>query len=298
MLRLLTALLIDQELPFPTKLLRSTTRLLDIHTSKHHCLKTFSPTIKMFARQLTKGSSSLRASSSLTRAFSTSIPLQRSPALADITPEGVTSFDAKQKEFRARVAAQSKKKVEASTSSSDPITTPTAPSVGNARKSNTVSTLTVGSQSPVETESPAEEHGKKAGPITNLIYGTKEGREMDLEMNNSFSQVLARGKYVHSIVFHEVKPDKVDEYVKLVGSWYPRMAGMPENKVHLVGSWRTEVGDCDTFGMFNSSSVYLHRDSGANWLKSISGNTNATMVTTTPFTASPTTPSSPPLTPS
>lgn len=70
---------------------------------------------------------------------------------------------------------------------------------------------------------------------------------MDQEIEKSFSEVLARGKYVHSIVFHEVKPDKVDEYVKLVGSWYPKVAGMPENKVHLVGSWRTEVGDCDTF---------------------------------------------------
>lgn len=71
---------------------------------------------------------------------------------------------------------------------------------------------------------------------------------MEKEMEHSFSQVLARGKYVHSIVFHEVKPDKVDEYVELVGQWYPKMAGMEENKVHLVGSWRTEVGDCDTFG--------------------------------------------------
>jgi len=73
---------------------------------------------------------------------------------------------------------------------------------------------------------------------------------MDQEIEHSFSQVLARGKYVHSIVFHEVKPDKVNEYVDLVGKWYPKMAGMPENKVHLVGSWRTEVGDCDTFGMY------------------------------------------------
>lgn len=72
---------------------------------------------------------------------------------------------------------------------------------------------------------------------------------MDKEIEQSFSQVLARGKYVHSIVFHEVKPDKVDEYVELVGGWYPKLAAMPENKVHLVGSWRTEVGDCDTFGM-------------------------------------------------
>jgi hypothetical protein len=67
-------------------------------------------------------------------------------------------------------------------------------------------------------------------------------------LERSFSQVLARGKYVHSIVFHEVKPDKVDEYVELVGGWYPRMAQIPEHKVNLVGSWRTEVGDCDTFG--------------------------------------------------
>ena len=56
---------------------------------------------------------------------------------------------------------------------------------------------------------------------------------MDQEIERSFSQVLARGKYVHSIVFHEVKPSKVDEYVELVGKWYPKMANLPENKVCL-----------------------------------------------------------------
>lgn len=97
----------------------------------------------------------------------------------------------------------------------------------------------------------SEQHdvSKKGGRLSTLIYGTPEAKEMDREIERSFSQVLARGKYMHSIVFHDVKPDKVDEYVDLVGSWYPRMANMPENKVHLVGSWRTEVGDCDTFGM-------------------------------------------------
>jgi hypothetical protein len=253
----------------------------------------------MFARRLAKSSSSLNASNPLTRAFSASTPLLRSPALADITPEGVTSFDAKQKEFRARVAAQSKKKVELSTSSFHAIPTLTAPFVGNASISNIVSTLTLDSQRSGEIESPAEERGKKAGPISNLIYGTKEGREMDYELNNSFSQVLARGKYVHSIVFHEVKPDKVDEYVKLVGSWYPRMAGMPENKVHLVGSWRTEVGDCDTFGEPNLPSIpssSSRNDRGTNGLKFIFGNTSATMGTTTPSTASPITRSFPHLT--
>ena len=83
---------------------------------------------------------------------------------------------------------------------------------------------------------------------------------MEKEIEQSFSQVLARGKYVHSIVFHQVKPDKVDEYVELVGSWYPRMAKMPENKVNLVGSWRTEVGDCDTFGESRCLQVKLGTD--------------------------------------
>jgi hypothetical protein len=94
-----------------------------------------------------------------------------------------------------------------------------------------------------------QENGKKkGGALSSLIYGTPEGRELDKDIERSFSQVLARGKYVHSIVFHEVQPDKVEEYTELVGSWYPKMASIPENKVHLVGSWRTEVGDCNTFG--------------------------------------------------
>ena len=95
----------------------------------------------------------------------------------------------------------------------------------------------------------AKESQRKPGLVTNLIYGTKEGLHLDGHIEASFSQVLARGKYVHSIVFHEVKPDCVDDYVNLVGNWYPKMAAMPNNNVHLVGSWRTEVGDCDTFGM-------------------------------------------------
>lgn len=79
----------------------------------------------------------------------------------------------------------------------------------------------------------------------------------DKNIERSFSQVIARGKYVHSIVLHDVKPDKVDEYVELVGQWYPRMAALEENKVNLVGSWRTQVGDNDTFGTIPTPFAYL-----------------------------------------
>jgi hypothetical protein len=148
----------------------------------------------------------------------------------------------------------------------------------------------LGVGSPGSTAEPEpKEDGKKTGKLSSLIYGTKEGRAMDQEIEYSFSQVLARGKYVHSIVFHEVKPDKVDEYVELVGKWYPRMAGMPENKVHLVGSWRTEVGDCDTFGKLS----LISGSTGTNEMKSISGNTSDITDTTTPSTQLPTTPNFP-----
>ena len=126
-------------------------------------------------------------------------------------------------------------------------------SLGNADTSS--SSHSVDSAEAAREQTLQAETSKRKGPLATLIYGTKEGQQLDQEIERSFSQVLARGKYVHSIVFHQVKPDKVDEYVELVGNWYPRVAGTEDFHVHLVGSWRTEVGDCDTFGGFYPPSL-------------------------------------------
>jgi hypothetical protein len=159
--------------------------------------------------------------------------------MGDINPSAasIEKFNEKQREFREQlVEAQKERGARAfgSQNFTDPSDTL------NQSSSQTAA----GATAEASTNAP----DRKQGPLTNLIYGTKEGREMEAQMEASFSQVLARGKYVHSIVFHEVQPDKVDEYIKLTGEFYPKMANTPENKVHLVGSWRTEVGDCDTFG--------------------------------------------------
>lgn len=160
--------------------------------------------------------------------------------MGDISPaiSSVETFAQKQKAFREQLAeAQKKQDARALSAQISANAEANEPELGSQ-------TVTAGHIADAKQKEP----DRKAGPLTNLIYGTKEGRELDAQIEASFSQVLARGKYVHSIVFHEVKTDKVDEYVELVGNWYPRMANTPENKVHLVGSWRTEVGDCDTFG--------------------------------------------------
>jgi len=162
-------------------------------------------------------------------------------------------FDTKQKAFRDNLAASSQQKPTESQSQASSSASSSASHASDFASVDVANPDAHGLGSLSSDAGEAATHGsdqasKAKGALVQLIYGTKEGREMDRDIERSYSEKLARGKYVHSIVFHEVKPDKVDEYVKLVGGWYPKVAANAENKVHLVGSWRTEVGDCDTFG--------------------------------------------------
>lgn len=211
----------------------------------------------------------------LARPFSTTTALGKVPVIADIMIEDAPKFEIKQAEFR-RQQEQARKNKKEQDSMSQQAKSPSHTSSGST---------SVGSQqavpdAPAETGAPgvggdlanklglgslssgkdreqrvADDAGKQQGTLGRIIYGTPEGRELDREIERSYSQVLARGKYVHSIVLHKVKPDKVAEYTELIGGWYPKVANNPDNHVHLVGSWRTEVGDCDTFGENNCPSV-------------------------------------------
>ena len=200
----------------------------------------------------------------LARSLSRSAVCHRTPSLADITHDDAPSFDARQHEFREaqKAAAKAKEEQDSQSVPSGSASTSSATSAASSESSpassgvvaNVVDKLPLGSLSTAprtgaaREQSTASESSKRKGAIASLIYGTKEGQQLDQEIERSFSQVLARGKYVHSIVFHDVRPDKADEYVELVGGWYPKVARNPDNHVNLVGSWRTEVGDCDTFG--------------------------------------------------
>ncbi|KAJ5220057.1 Dimeric alpha-beta barrel [Penicillium chermesinum] len=211
----------------------------------------------------------LRPATSLVRPFSCSAVAARAPSIRDVTNDSAEEFNRRQREFRENLEEARKRKEQlesqsvstsnGSSSSPSRESAPTAPNVSNASSIDRVRPAfdaadaldhkALGSLAmhrflgdDQQPESPS-----KRGPLSSLIYGTKEGQHFDKDIERSFSQVLARGKYVHSIVLHDVKPDKVDEYVELVGQWYPRMAGIPENRVNLVGSWRTQVGDNDTF---------------------------------------------------
>lgn len=226
-----------------------------------------------------------RPVSLLARPFSSSAAVSRTPSIRDITADSATEFNARQKEFRENLEVARKKKEQesqsvdasASSSASSPpptsrdrfreyATAPAAPHSSNTSSTNkhvfdaaaVLDNKALGSLSMHRSlgDEELKNQSPKRGALSSLIYGTKEGQQLDKDIERSFSQVIARGKYVHSIVFHEVKPDKVDEYVDLISTWYPRMAQMEENKLHLVGSWRTQVGDNDTFGKALSSGSF------------------------------------------
>ena len=52
--------------------------------------------------------------------------------------------------------------------------------------------------------------------VKSFLYGSEKGQELQREMEQSYSKVLARGKYVHKFNQHHVRPDKIDEYIALM----------------------------------------------------------------------------------
>ena len=153
----------------------------------------------------------------------------KSPSLADVTPDSVTTYKSNLAAFRDRK----------STSLAGP-TTELSPPAGTGNKNNSTTFLSASNL----TSSPNR-------LVKSLLYGSPAGQKEEQEMEQSYGKVLARGKYVHEIVLHKVKPDRVGEYVELIGEEYPRIAEEKENNVHLVGSWKVEIGETDSFGKSN-----------------------------------------------
>ncbi|KAJ2843435.1 hypothetical protein GGI22_007205, partial [Coemansia erecta] len=79
--------------------------------------------------------------------------------------------------------------------------------------------------------------------VRSILHGSEQVRQ---ETRDTLSKVLARGKYVHELTMHRVKPGHMDEYKSVVAELYPRIVRNLSPKVKLVGSWETDIGDLDT----------------------------------------------------
>ncbi|KAJ1967241.1 hypothetical protein IWQ62_001980 [Dispira parvispora] len=101
-------------------------------------------------------------------------------------------------------------------------------------------------ESEVDTETPdGKSLPKRASSLVNsILHGSPKARK---DAQETFSRLLARGKYVHELCEHNVKPDCVDEYAAVISEFYPRLVADLSPKVKLCGSWLTDVGKLDTF---------------------------------------------------
>ncbi|KAL5036332.1 hypothetical protein BDEG_24272 [Batrachochytrium dendrobatidis JEL423] len=72
----------------------------------------------------------------------------------------------------------------------------------------------------------------------------KEGNEPE-ELSVTYSKLMARGKYVHELQVHNVKPEAMDDYIALTAEHYPRIGKDQGSEVKLFGSWTTEIGELD-----------------------------------------------------
>lgn len=100
----------------------------------------------------------------------------------------------------------------------------------------------------LSTSSPicAEEGTKQKGLFKSLLHGSDSAKK-DGMTAQSHSQQVGRGKYIHEIQRHVVRPDKVDDYVNLLADYYPRLAAEQSVPCRLVGSWQVSVGELETF---------------------------------------------------
>ncbi|KAJ3035539.1 hypothetical protein HDV00_003693 [Rhizophlyctis rosea] len=89
---------------------------------------------------------------------------------------------------------------------------------------------------------PSTATAKAKSIVSSILHGSEKAKA---EVADTHSKLLARGKYVHELQVHKVKPECLDDYIELVGEHYTRIAQGPEYKVKLFGSWTTEFGEID-----------------------------------------------------
>ncbi|KAG0048829.1 hypothetical protein BGZ83_006269 [Gryganskiella cystojenkinii] len=100
-------------------------------------------------------------------------------------------------------------------------------------------------KSETQDQEPVKPLRKVSGLVNSILHGAG-GSLPKMQSQESWGVSLARGKYVHELQRHHIRPERFDDYVKLVSEAFPRMVKESNNKIRLTGSWLTEIGELDT----------------------------------------------------
>lgn len=82
---------------------------------------------------------------------------------------------------------------------------------------------------------------KATNLVNSILHGSNE------PFNDSFSKHLTRGKgkLIHELCIHDVKPEAMDDYKSLTKSLYNQISKDSAVPCELFGSFTTEIGELD-----------------------------------------------------
>jgi hypothetical protein len=83
--------------------------------------------------------------------------------------------------------------------------------------------------------------------MQSLLFGDHKKAQ---EWQETYSKSLSRGKSVHEISFHNIKPDAMEDYCALTKEFFPIITNSPGIDCKLFGSWNTAVGGLDQASKF------------------------------------------------
>ncbi|KAI0308278.1 NIPSNAP-domain-containing protein [Multifurca ochricompacta] len=88
---------------------------------------------------------------------------------------------------------------------------------------------------------------RRAISVQSILHGSQEAKEAGDEEVQHHSRLIARGKYLHGIEIHRVKPDSVKGYKKAAERYFTGLRDDPELRIKLSGNFEAIVGEQDTF---------------------------------------------------
>ncbi|MCO5565583.1 hypothetical protein L7F22_019257 [Adiantum nelumboides] len=121
-------------------------------------------------------------------------------------------------------------------------------SVQKAMRPNSISNLASSRQLTTSSVRCKEEGKSKQsqGLFSSLLHGSETAKQDGLTAQ-SHSTTVGRGKYIHEIQRHVVRPDKVDEYKSILSQHYPRLSSDDSVNGRLIGSFEVQIGEMETF---------------------------------------------------
>ena len=88
------------------------------------------------------------------------------------------------------------------------------------------------------------------GIVNTILHGSSG---MPGTYNETYSKLLSRGKSVHELSIHNVKPEAMDDYKGLIRSSYAKISADSKIPARLFGSFTTEIGELDQAGFYISN---------------------------------------------